>query len=174
MAAIAKACAEGSINARVSIVIAPKETTPANSLAQSLGVPTAVVPYGDDYPERLLEALGQVQLLCLAGYLKLLPSEVVTAFPGHVLNIHPALLPKFGGKGMYGHFVHEAVIAAGETESGCTVHRVTGAYDEGQIVVQLRCPVMPDDTPDSLAARVLALEHRAYPEAIRHVLAETV
>jgi formyltetrahydrofolate-dependent phosphoribosylglycinamide formyltransferase len=174
MSAIAKACADGSLDAQVSIVIAPRETTPAKSLAQALGIPTAVVPYGEDYPARLLDALAQVQIVCLAGYLKLLPLDVIAAFSGHVLNIHPALLPKFGGKGMYGHFVHEAVIAAGETESGCTVHRVTGAYDEGQVLVQMRCPVLPDDSPDTLAARVLELEHRAYPEAIRHVLAETI
>ncbi|MFN3683119.1 MAG: formyltransferase family protein, partial [Fimbriimonadaceae bacterium] len=113
-------------------------------------------------------------LVCLAGYMRLLPKEVLDSFPNRVLNIHPALLPKFGGKGMYGMRVHEAVLRAGEAESGCTVHLVNERYDEGPIVVQLRCPVLPDDTPETLAARVLELEHRAYPEAVRKVLAGRV
>jgi phosphoribosylglycinamide formyltransferase-1 len=96
-----------------------------------------------------------------------LPSEILAQFPGRVLNIHPALLPKHGGKGMYGIRVHEAVIEAGDSESGCTVHLVTEQYDEGQIVVQLRCPVLAEDTPTTLAARVLELEKQAYPAAIR-------
>jgi folate-dependent phosphoribosylglycinamide formyltransferase PurN len=87
-----------------------------------------------------------------------------------VLNIHPSLLPKYGGKGMFGKHVHEAVLRSGETESGCTVHRVTEIYDEGEIILQRRCPVLPEDTAETLAARVLAEEHRAYPEAVRIVL----
>lgn len=114
-----------------------------------------------------MEAFRGADFICLAGFMKLLPSEVLRAFPNRVLNIHPALLPKFGGKGMYGHHVHEAVLAAGEKESGCTVHLVTDQYDEGEILVQLCCPVRATDTPESLAARVLELEHRAYPEAVR-------
>ena len=106
-------------------------------------------------------------LVCLAGFLRLLPEEVLRSRP--VLNIHPSLLPKFGGKGMYGLRVHEAVIQARETESGCTVHRVTPVYDEGEVVVQMRCPVMAEDTPESLAARVLELEQQAYPEAVRRI-----
>jgi phosphoribosylglycinamide formyltransferase-1 len=102
--------------------------------------------------------------------MRLLPEEVLAAFPNRVLNIHPALLPKFGGKGMYGMHVHEAVVAARETESGCTVHFVNEHYDEGAILHQRRCPVLPDDTPETLAARVLEQEHLAYPEAIQLVL----
>ena len=104
--------------------------------------------------------------------MKKLPIEVLHRYPGRVLNIHPSLLPKFGGKGMYGHHVHEAVIAAHEPESGCTVHVVTENYDEGPIVLQLRCPVESGDSPDTLAARVLELEHRAYPLAIKKVINE--
>ena len=127
---------------------------------------------GDAYGERLLTSLRgtRSEWICLAGFLRLLPTDVLGAFPRHVLNIHPALLPKFGGKGMYGAKVHAAVLEAGETESGCTVHYVTNHYDEGEIIVQRRCPVLPNDTPETLAARVLKEEHLAYVEALRKVL----
>ena len=97
----------------------------------------------------------------------LLPQEVVRRYEGRILNIHPALLPKYGGKGMYGIHVHEAVIAAGEKESGCSIHFVNERYDEGAVLLQKKCPVLPDDTPESLAERVLDLEHTAYPEALK-------
>lgn len=105
-----------------------------------------------------------VDLVILAGYLRLLP--ILPEFAGRVLNIHPSLLPKFGGKGMIGDRVHAAVLAAGEAESGCTVHLCNERYDEGRILVQARVPVLPDDTPTSLAARVFAAECEAYPAAI--------
>ena len=172
MAALAQAGQSGAMPGQVVLVVAPLASTPALETAADLGVPTAVLSWkADGYAEALLAALqdAEVDIICLAGYMTLLPSVVLDAFPGRVLNIHPALLPKFGGKGMYGHHVHEAVVAAGERESGCTVHLVTPVYDEGQIVVQLRCPVGPNDTPESLAARVLELEHRAYPMAVAEV-----
>jgi folate-dependent phosphoribosylglycinamide formyltransferase PurN len=109
-------------------------------------------------------------LICLAGYLRLLPTEVLEAFPGRVLNIHPALLPRHGGKGMYGMRVHEAVLASGDKETGASVHFVTERYDEGGVILQRRCNVEPGDTPETLAARVLREEHLAYVEAIRKVL----
>jgi formyltetrahydrofolate-dependent phosphoribosylglycinamide formyltransferase len=105
-----------------------------------------------------------VDLVLLAGYLRLLP--IVPEFAGRVLNIHPALLPKFGGKGMYGDHVHEAVLAAGETESGCTVHLCDDHYDQGRILLQARVPVLAGDTVKALAARVFAAECEAYPAAI--------
>jgi len=105
-----------------------------------------------------------VDLVVLAGYLRLLP--IVPEFAGRVLNIHPALLPKFGGKGMHGDRVHAAVLAAGERESGCTVHLCNERYDEGRILLQARVPVLPNDTPAALAARVFAAECEAYPAAI--------
>ena len=172
MAALAAACATGMIDAEIAVVIAPKEGSPALDRANELGLKTAVVEPGEDFGERLLAAFEGCQVVCLAGFLRLLPAEVLAAFPDRVLNIHPALLPKFGGKGMYGHHVHEAVLAAGETESGCTVHLVNEKYDEGRILVQKRCPVHPEDTPDTLAARVLELEHEAYPEALNLILSE--
>jgi folate-dependent phosphoribosylglycinamide formyltransferase PurN len=103
--------------------------------------------------------------------LALLPVEVVHAFPRRLLNVHPALLPKFGGKGMFGLNVHAAVLAAGEAESGATVHYVTERYDEGEAIVQRRCPVLATDTAETLAARVLIEEHAAYIEAWQKVLA---
>jgi phosphoribosylglycinamide formyltransferase 1 len=170
MRALIEACQQGHVPATVTAVVAPVEGTAASEIAQTLGVPVLVVEAGDDYPNRLLEALSECDWVCLAGFMRLLPVEVLRAFPGRVLNVHPALLPKFGGKGMYGMHVHRAVLEAGEQESGCTVHVVTEAYDEGPIVLQARCEVLPEDTPETLAARVLALEHEAYPRALAEAI----
>ena len=108
----------------------------------------------------------RIEFIALAGYLSLLPAEVVRAYRNRITNIHPALLPKFGGKGMYGHHVHEAVIKAGEAESGATVHLVNEFYDDGTILEQARVPVLPGDTPETLAARVLAEEHKLYSKVL--------
>jgi phosphoribosylglycinamide formyltransferase-1 len=170
MAALADACAAGQLNAEVSVVVSPKDQTPAVLAARDRGLCVAIIEPGERYASDLLDALQDVDLVCLAGYLRLLPTEVLAKFPRRVLNIHPALLPKFGGKGMYGMHVHEAVIAAGERESGCTVHFVTEHYDEGDIILQLKCPVQERDTPETLAARVLELEHLAYARAVQKVL----
>jgi len=110
-------------------------------------------------------------LIVLAGFLWLLPEPIVQHFPKRIINIHPALLPKYGGKGMYGAKVHEAVLAAGEKESGITIHYVNEKYDEGDIIFQARCPVLPDDTPQTLAQRIHTLEHKHYPEVIEKLLA---
>ena len=107
------------------------------------------------------------RMILLAGYLSFYQRPAW--FDGPVLNIHPALLPKYGGKGMYGHHVHEAVLAAGDTESGCTVHHVNDVYDAGKIIAQQRVPVLPDDTPDSLATRVFAAECRLYPKVVGEI-----
>jgi phosphoribosylglycinamide formyltransferase 1 len=115
----------------------------------------------------LRELQGQrIDLLVLAGFMRLIPAELVQAFPQRILNIHPALLPKYGGKGMYGMHVHRAVIAAGETESGITIHYVNERYDEGEPLFQASCPVLPDDTPESLAERIHGLEHAHYPRVV--------
>lgn len=115
---------------------------------------------------RLLEE-RRVDLVCLAGFLWWLDGAFIQKFRHRIFNIHPALLPKFGGKGMYGRHVHEAVLASQEPESGCTVHVVDEEYDHGPIVLQAKVPVLPGDTPGTLAARVQEQEHRLYPEAIR-------
>ncbi len=121
---------------------------------------------------RITQVLQQqrVDLLVLAGFMWLMPTDLVCAFPDRIINIHPALLPKFGGKGMYGHFVHEAVVAAGETESGITIHYVNERYDEGQTIFQATCPVLPTDSPDDVARKVQLLEHEYYPRVVADVL----
>lgn len=107
-----------------------------------------------------------VELVVLAGYLKLVPLEVISAYRGRIINIHPALLPAFGGPGMYGHRVHQAVLASGARESGATVHLVDEVYDRGEVLGQARVPVLPDDTPQTLSARVREAEHRLLPAAV--------
>jgi phosphoribosylglycinamide formyltransferase-1 len=119
---------------------------------------------------------ADIDLIALAGYLRLIPPAVIKRYPQRIVNIHPALLPDFGGRGMYGLNVHKAVLAAGETESGATVHFVDEHYDEGDIIAQARVPVLPDDTPETLAARVLTVEHELLPNALerlaRSIIAE--
>jgi len=160
------------VNAEIALVLASVDSSPAIERARELGLGTETIPSGEDAGRLLADLLQRhrIEVICLAGYLRLLPPEVLQAFPDRVINIHPALLPKFGGKGMYGRHVHEAVLAAGEVESGCTVHLVSDRYDEGAIILQLRCPVEPGDTPETLAARVLELEHRAFPQALAMIL----
>ncbi|CAN5213344.1 phosphoribosylglycinamide formyltransferase [soil metagenome] len=113
-----------------------------------------------------------IDLIVLAGFMWLMPTGLVQAFPNKIINIHPALLPKFGGKGMYGHFVHEAVVTAGETESGITIHYVNERYDEGQIIFQAICAVLPTDTSEDVAHKVQILEHLHYPSVVADVLAK--
>jgi formyltetrahydrofolate-dependent phosphoribosylglycinamide formyltransferase len=174
MASLLAACASGFVPAEAALVVGSRPGTPALLRAEAFGVPAmALDPAQEGYAQRLLDALesARADWVCLAGYMTLLPSAVVSAYPGKILNIHPALLPKFGGKGMYGLRVHEAVLAAGEKESGCTVHFVNEDYDDGPPLYQAKCPVLPDDTPETLAERVLELERDAYPEALRLALA---
>lgn len=170
MAEIVANCRVGIIPATVVAVISPTSDSLAVTAARGLGVPVRIVPYGDQYDSDLLHSLGDCDLVCLAGYLRLVPEAVLNAFPSRILNIHPSLLPRHGGKGMYGNRVHEAVLAAGDRVSGCTVHLVGPRYDEGSVVLQAEVPVLPNDTPETLGARVLAAEHRTYPAAIVKVL----
>lgn len=153
--------------ARVVLVISNRADAGALERARSRGIATAVLSDPTDGAEwlRLLEP-ARVDLVVLAGYVKLVPGEVVRHYRGRVINIHPALLPAFGGTGMYGTRVHQAVLAAGQRESGATVHLVDEEYDRGPILGQARVPVLPDDTADALASRVLAVEHRLLPAAV--------
>lgn len=157
-------CLDRSVPASIELVIASREC-PGAALARDRGLATIVEP-GVIPADRLASILRphRVDLVVLAGYLKLL--RVPPGYEGRVINIHPALLPAFGGRGMYGHHVHQAVLASGVRESGCTVHTVDAEYDRGPIILQKRCPVLPDDTPDTLAARVFELEKQALPEAV--------
>ena len=123
-------------------------------------------------PDKVFRQLQEqeIDFIVLAGFLWLMPSFITAAWPNKIVNIHPALLPAYGGKGMYGHHVHEAVIAAGEKESGITIHYVNDHYDQGAIIFQAKCPVLPTDTPDDLAARVHELEYQYFPQ----IIAETI
>lgn len=113
----------------------------------------------------------QIDFVILAGFLWLIPENLIKAFPNKIINIHPALLPKFGGKGMWGHAVHEAVVANGETESGITIHFVNERYDEGKVIFQAKCEVLPSDSPDDVAHKVQLLEHKYFPEVIEKLFA---
>lgn len=159
--------AAGTMAARIVGVVSSKADAFGVERAKRAGLPVVVEPKGPGFADRVWAAVRAFRpdYVCLAGWLHLLP--IPTDFHRRVLNIHPALLPKYGGKGMYGRHVHEAVLAAGETESGCTVHYADDTYDTGPVILQKRVPVLAGDTPETLAARVFTAECEAYPEAIR-------
>lgn len=161
------------IDAAIALVISNNSDAGVLARARSLHIPALHISRkqfisNDDFNNTLLATLAsyQVNLIVLAGYMKRLDASIVRCYPNGIVNIHPALLPKFGGEGMYGHHVHEAVIASGEKESGATVHIVTDEYDAGPIVLQERIAVYPYDTPETLAVKVLAIEHALLPRAI--------
>jgi len=156
--------------AKVVLVASNRADSPALIRAATASIDIANFDAADDGGQ-LLELLRKfrVDLVVLAGYLKRIPPAVIREYAGRILNIHPALLPAFGGEGMYGARVHEAVIASGAKESGVTVHLVDDEYDRGAIVAQWRIPIDRSDTPDTLAARVLAVEHVVYPRVIEMV-----
>ena len=151
--------------ARIARVISSRPDAGALERARRAGVPTTVLRDAGD-PAEVLSALAGAQLVVLAGYLKLVHASVVARFRGRIINIHPALLPDFGGAGMYGRRVHEAVLASGAKESGATVHFVEEEFDRGEIIAQERVRIEPGDTPDTLAARVLEAEHRLLPRVV--------
>lgn len=158
---------DGSPLAQVVVVLSNRADTPALDRARERGIPAEVLERWAE-PDDWLGPLRQhrVDLVILAGYLKLVPAGVISEFRGRILNIHPALLPDFGGPGMYGRRVHEAVLQADRHESGATVHLVDEHYDRGEILGQARVPVLPDDTPETLAARVLRAEHQLLPAVV--------
>ncbi|MDQ3672898.1 MAG: phosphoribosylglycinamide formyltransferase [Gemmatimonadota bacterium] len=158
--------------AKVVLVASNRAGAPALSKAATATIDTAHFNAGDDGAELLaLLEEHRVDLVILAGYLKRIPPRVIEAFGGRILNIHPALLPEFGGEGMYGARVHEAVLAAKAEQTGVTVHLVDNDYDRGPIVTQWIVPVLAGDDADSLAARVLQVEHIVYPRAVEMVAA---
>jgi phosphoribosylglycinamide formyltransferase 1 len=156
--------------AKVVLVASNRADSPALIRAATASIDIAHFNAADDGTE-LLDLLEKhrIDLVVLAGYLKRIPSRVIREYSGRMINIHPALLPAFGGEGMYGARVHEAVIASGAKESGVTVHLVDDDYDRGPIVAQWRIPVEPADTADKLAARVLNVEHVVYPRTVEMV-----
>lgn len=164
--------AAGRLDARVVVVVSNKPGVHGLERARLAGIPAFVVDRKqcasvEEFSRQIFEHCRRcdAQLVCLAGFLQLI--RVPDDFRNRVINIHPALIPAFCGKGMYGHHVHEAVLAAGAKVSGCTVHFADNQYDHGPIIVQRSVPVRDDDTPDTLAARVFEHECEAYPEAIR-------
>ncbi|MDA0802369.1 MAG: formyltransferase family protein [Planctomycetota bacterium] len=158
-------CRSGRIHGRVGIVIATRESVQAVARCRADGIHTLVMSGGDGLDDRIDQALTDhgVRLVCLCGYMQ---KFRVDAWRGRCLNVHPALLPRHGGAGMWGLRVHRAVLDAGDRESGCTIHEVDEEYDHGPPLLQRRCPVLPGDTPEILAQRVFEEELAAWPEAI--------
>ena len=163
----------GSDTARVVLLGCDQPRAGVVQRAWALGVPSYLFS-GSELRSGSVqrELLAQrIDLVVLAGFMRLIPAHFVQAFPRRIINIHPALLPKYGGKGMFGHHVHEAVIAAGEKESGITIHYVNERYDEGEHLLQVKCRVFPEDTPYSLATRIHELEHANYPAVVGSIVA---
>lgn len=165
---------QGKIKSRIAVVISNNSNSNALNIARTNQIPAihlSRVRFESDsqYAEAFLNILKEhaVDLIVLAGYMKLLPLGVVKTYKNRIINIHPALLPDFGGKGMYGMFVHEAIIKKGVKFSGATVHIVDEVYDNGPIVLQEKVEVLENDTPETLQKRVLEIEHKILPEAIK-------
>ena len=158
-----------------ALVISNKPDAYALVRAERLGVPTAVITKAQlNNPDEMLPLLQNydIQFIVLAGFLPLIPDYLIDAYPHKIINLHPALLPKFGGKGMWGHHVHEAVKAARETETGMTVHYVTPVCDAGEIIAQFRVALSPDDTVDDIAEKEHQLEMQHFPEVVEQILSQ--
>ena len=158
---------------KIRLVVSNKANAYALVRAQNQGVPTAVITKQDfNDREKMTSLLEEydIQFIVLAGFLLIVPNFLIEAFDRRMINIHPALLPKYGGKGMYGHHVHEAVKAAGETETGMTVHYVSNVCDGGEIIAQFRTPLSPDDTPDDIAHKEHLLEMEHFPRVIEQII----
>ncbi len=177
MQAIVRACEEGELQACPSIVISNNKESLALRFAQEHGIAarhlsSATHKDADDLDKAILQALQEhkIDLVLLLGYMKLIGPRTLAAYRQRILNIHPALLPKYGGKGMYGIHIHEAVIAAGEKETGVTIHHANEHYDKGQIIAQCKVPVLQGDTAQTLAARVLKQEHLFIVETLKNIV----
>jgi formyltetrahydrofolate-dependent phosphoribosylglycinamide formyltransferase len=153
--------------AEVVLVVSDRADAAGLARVRDRGIPAELISQPEDGEEWLtLLRKSQADLVVLAGYVKLVPAPVIVAYRGRIINIHPALLPDFGGKGMYGARVHQAVLASGARETGATVHLVDEVYDRGAVLAQARVPVLPGDTPERLAERVLEVEHRLLPAVV--------
>lgn len=158
---------------QVSLVISNKADAYALQRAKNLNVPAVVLSKKElQQQDTMMPLLQQydIQFIVLAGFLVMIPDYLIEAFDHRMINLHPALLPKYGGKGMWGHHVHEAVKAAGETETGMTVHYVSNVCDGGEIIAQFSTPIDPDDTPDTIAAKEHELEMRHFPQVIEQLI----
>ena len=174
---IIDAAKSGRLEANIAGLVANRKGIGAIDRARRHGIPVEVTDAKhfdnfEAYEHHLLQVLRQWQthFIALAGYLRKIPASVIRAYPRRIVNIHPALLPKYGGKGYYGERVHRAVIKHGDTESGCSIHFVTEKYDEGPVIARRRVPVYDDDTAETLAARVLQQEHQLYPQVLQQLI----
>jgi len=160
----------------IPIVVSSRADAFALVRAERLGVPTKVITRQElnEEPELVLRTVEGCDFIILAGFLPKVPQYLIERFPNRIINIHPALLPKFGGKGMWGHHVHEAVKAAGETRSGITIHFVNAELDEGEHIAQFSCELSPDDTPEQIADKVHELEMRHFPMVIEQVIKNNI
>jgi len=164
---------EGHRLITVSLIVCNKPDAGVLKIADQTGIPTLLIEKekffrGNAYTDELKER--GIGFIVLAGFLWKIPDTLIKAYPGKIINIHPALLPNYGGKGMYGGFVHEAVITNKDKESGITIHYVDEHYDHGDIIFQARCPIEETDSPESLAKKIHALEHKYYPEVIEKTI----
>ncbi|QBO58666.1 phosphoribosylglycinamide formyltransferase [Chryseobacterium salivictor] len=157
-------------NAKIAMVVADRECFGLDR-AQNQGIPTQLIQRGKTFSAELKKILPEnTDLIVLAGFLSILNKEFCESFPGKIINIHPALLPKFGGKGMWGHHVHKAVLAAEEKESGATVHYVTSGIDEGEIILQKSFEISDNETLESLSEKIHKIEYEIFPKAINKIL----
>jgi len=166
-----------STEVEISLILSNNPQAGVIARARKFQIPVVLFDKKTFYEtEKIIQLLKQqhIDLIVLAGFMMLIPETMVKGFPDKIVNIHPALLPKYGGKGMYGHFVHEAVVAAKESQSGITIHYVNEHYDEGAIIFQAICLVSPTDTPEDVAQKVQMLEHQHYPEVIAQILKFTI
>lgn len=162
-------------NITIKLVVVNKKDAYVRQRAKDLGIEDIYFSREDFYnSNKVLDVLKEreIDFIVLAGFLWMVPQNIIDNFPNSIINIHPALLPKYGGKGMYGHHVHQAVVANKEKESGITIHYVNDNYDEGQIIFQKKCEVMPTDTADDLAAKIHLLEKEYFPKVIESVVLE--
>jgi phosphoribosylglycinamide formyltransferase-1 len=157
----------------VSMILSNKKDAYVLVRAEQFNIPSVVFDRQTfNETDEILRVLqeNEIDFIVLAGFLWLIPIYLIRSFPRRIINIHPALLPKYGGKGMYGVYVHQAVLDSGDKESGISIHYVNEAYDEGAIIFQAKCEVLPDDTPESLAQRIHQLEYKHYPEVIERLV----
>lgn len=158
---------------KVAVVLSNNRNVGVHARVNQLGIPSFVFSR-DEFAagEPVLTVLAEydTDLIVLAGFMNKISDALLNAYPGKIINIHPALLPKYGGKGMFGMHVHEAVVAAGEKETGITIHYIDEHYDEGTVLFQAKCPILPSDTPEEVATKVHALEYAHYPKVIEELL----
>ena len=177
MLSIIDACSTGSLDAEPAVVISNNANAGALAIASQKGIPGFHLSSKTHVDSAQLDQVitdtlkqTEAEYVILAGYMKKVGTYLLHEFSGRIINIHPSLLPKYGGKGMYGIHVHESVLAAGDTETGVTIHLVDSEYDQGEVLAQKTVPVEPGDTPEILAARVLKLEHQLYPETLQKMI----